>query len=365
MKRSITLKLLPYILPVLLLATISSCKKEHNIKIAPAGKYEDGFFIVNEGNYGHGNGGTITYFDYKTGTLTDSTYTKENAGKTFDPNTSSLEFGTVYNNKIYLLTKSGGPLVVADASTLKETGRIAAASSNDWRAFLGIDANNGLVSTVDGVYPINLQTVTLGTKISGTDGEVGDMIKAGNYIFLMSQVQDGVIVLNASDYSVVKTIPGLEVGFAKSIDGTVWAAGYNTLAQIDPATLAVNSINVPFNVNGSWGAWHVGSIAASTTDNSIYLANNQQYEGGTDIYKYTAANADSFTKPFITTPAGTEMYGKGLGYDSKTNQLVVTTVHTGYDYNDNDLIFYDAAAGTKLKDIAFTGNYFPAMPVFH
>jgi hypothetical protein len=364
MKRSITLKLLPYLIPALLLAAVTSCKKDHTVNIAPVGKYENGFFIVNEGNYGHDHGGTITYFDYKTATLTDSTYTKENPGKTFDPNTSSLEFGTVYNGSLYLLTKSGGPLVVADALSLKEQGRIAAAGTNDWRAFVGIDKTKGLVSTANGIYPIDLQAISLGTKLTSVTGEIGDMIKAGNYIFALSPT-DGVVVLNASDYSVAKKIAGLEVAFAKTPDGAVWAGGGNTLARIDPATLAVQSITVPFTVNGSWGAWHTGSIAASTTENAIFLANNAPFEGGTTIYKYTASNSGSFATPFITTPAGTEMYGKGFGYDAKQNQLIVTTVHTGFDFNDNDLIFYDAGNATLLKDLKFTGNYFPAAPVFH
>jgi hypothetical protein len=364
MKRSITSKLLPYIIPVLLLAAVTSCKKDHDIKLGTAGKYENGFFIVNEGNYNHDHGGTITYFDYKTGTLTDSTFTKENPGKTFDPNTSSLEFGAVFNGDLYLLTKSGGPLVVADALSLKEKGRIEAAGTNDWRAFVGIDKTKGLVSTVDGIYPLDLQTISLGAKLPAVSGEVGDMIKAGNYIFVLSKT-DGVIILNAADYTVAKKIAGLEVAFTKTPDGAVWAAGGNVLTRIDPATLAVQNITVPFTVNGSWVAWHAGSIAASTTENAVYLANNALYEGGTNIYKYTVSNSSSFTKPFITVPAGTEMYGKGFGFDAKLNQVVVTTVHTGYDFADNDLIFYDAVSGSLQKDLAFTGSYFPAEPVFH
>src|ERR1700744_6117318 len=309
MKRSIQ-KLL---IPALALAFITSCKKDHPIKIAPPDKYENGFFIVNEGNFGHDHGGTVTFFDYKTGTLTDSIFTKENPGKTFDPNTSSLEFGTIYNGSLYLLTKSGGPLVVANPNSLKETGRIPAAPTNDWRAFVGVDKSTGLVSTGNGIYPINLQSVALGAKLGSVNGEVGDMIRAGNYIFVLSAT-DGVDILNASDYSIVKTIPGLGVGFAKTTDGAIWAAGGTQLVRIDPATLDVQNITVPFTVYDSWYAWHQGSIVASTTENAIYIVNNQQYEGGTDIYKYTASNSNSFAKPFITVPTGEETYGKGLGY---------------------------------------------------
>jgi len=364
MNKTLNPKQLRYLIPALLLATITSCKKDHPVTIEPIGKYENGFFIVNEGNYGHDHGGTITYFDYKTTTLTDSVYTKENTVNAFDPNTSSLEFGTVFNHRLYLLTKSGGPLVVADANSLKETGRIAAAASNDWRALLPLDNNNALVSTVDGIYPLNLQTITLGTKLTTVSGEVGDMIKAGNYIFVLSAT-DGVVALKASDYSVAKKFPGLVTGFAKTLDGGIYAAGGATLVRINPNDLSATTVTLPFSINGSWGAWHAGSIVASTTENAIFLLKDQPYEGGNEIYKYTSSNANSFATPFITTPAGTETYGKGLGFDAKTNQLVVTTVHTGYDFNDNDLILYNSTSGTVVKDITFTGNYFPAEPVLH
>ncbi|WP_183561414.1 DUF5074 domain-containing protein [Mucilaginibacter sp. SP1R1] len=364
MKKTITLKLLPYIFPVLLMAVVSSCKKDHDVKIEPVGKYENGFFIINEGSYGTVDG-SVSFFDYTKGTLTDSIFTKENTGKNLDPNTSTLEFGTVYNHKLYLLSKSGGPLVVTDDNSLKETGRIAAAPANDWRAFVGIDNNTGLVSTGDGIYPLNLQAVTLGSKIAGVNGEVGDLVKAGNYVFALSKT-DGVVILNASTYAVVKSIPGMVVAFARSKDGAIWAAGGKVLVRIDPSTLAVQNIPVSFTVNDSWGAWHPGSITASTTDNAIFLANNNgpYNSGGTDIYKYTATNSASFAAPFITIPAGKALYGAGLAYSAKLNQLVVTAVNADYS-SGNDLYFYDTTSGSQIKDVTYPGYFFPATPAFH
>ena len=95
-------------------------------------------------------------------------YTKVNPGADFGPNTTELEFGTIYNNKVYLLVKGGGPLVQADAYSLKETGRIPTRClSNDFRALLPIDTTKqALVSTGSGIYPLNLQTVTLGGGVA-------------------------------------------------------------------------------------------------------------------------------------------------------------------------------------------------------
>jgi hypothetical protein len=363
MKKITILKLLPYLFPVLLMATVSSCKKDHPVKIAEPGKYENGFFIVNEGSYGRISG-SVSFFDYTKGTLTDSIFTKENAGKTFDPNTSTLEFGTVYNHKLYLLSKVGGPLVVADDNSLKETGRITAAPANDWRAFVGVDNNNGLVSTGDGIYPLNLQTVTLGTKISGISGEVGDLIKAGNYIFALSK-SSGVVVLKTADYSVAGIIAGMVVGFARTPDGAIWAAGDKLLIRIDPATLKFQTITVPFTVNDRWGAWHAGSITASTTENAVFLANNNGLydSGGTDIYKYTSGTSVPST-PFITLPTGKSLYGAGIAYSTKLNQLVVNAVNTDYSPG-TDLYFYNATSGAIIKDVASAKSYYPAMSAFH
>ncbi|MGF7039213.1 DUF5074 domain-containing protein [Mucilaginibacter lappiensis] len=377
-KKSTIMKLLPYAFPVLLMGMVSSCKKDavnpmqdvnsataKTLKVQAVGKYDNGFFLINEGWYGHGTG-TVSFYDFGTGVISDSLFTKENPGKNLNPTSSTLEYGTIFNDRLYLVSKVGGPFVVADSHTLKEIARIAAKSTNDFRAFVGIDATKGLLSTGSGIYPINLSTLALGTKLSGVTGQVGDMIKAGNYVFVLSQ-SNGVVVLNASTNAVVKTITGMLCAFTHTPDGAVWAAGGTQLIRIDPATLAVQTITVPFSIYGSWAAWHPGSITASTTENAVFIARNATFSGGTQVYKYTATNSASFTTPFVTVPAGRELYGSGVGYDGIHNQLIINTVHSGFttNFSFNDLVFYNAATGAQINDIAFTGYYFPAVAVFH
>src|SRR5882757_5598312 len=123
MKKS-ALKLLPYIIPVLLTAIVSSCKKDiinntqntsaatnKTLKVNALGKYDNGFFLINEGWYGHGTG-TVSFYDYGTGVLSDSLFTKENPGKNLNPNTSTLQYGTIFNDKLFLVSKVGGPFVI-------------------------------------------------------------------------------------------------------------------------------------------------------------------------------------------------------------------------------------------------------------
>jgi hypothetical protein len=336
-----------------------------NYQIHVFGKYENGFFIVNEGWFGHGTG-NVNFFRYNTHTLEDSIFTKENPDKNLEPLSSTLEFGAIYNDRFYLLSKSGGPLVVTDAHSFKEIKRIAGSSTHNWRAFVGIDNQRGLVSTAKGVFPIDLNSLEIGTQISGINGQVGDLIKAGNYVFILSQT-DGVVIINASDYTIVKKIPSMQVGLAQTKDGAIWSAGGKVLSRIDAKSLEVTQIAVPFTVYGTWGTWHAGSITASNLDNSVYFAKNSSWgSSGKEIYKYNG-DLSSLEAPFISLPTGKELIGTGLRFDKYLNQLVVITVKSGYgvNYAENDIYFYHSQTGAQISNYNYSGYYFPAIPVFH
>lgn len=329
------------------------------------GRYENGYFMLNQGIPGQG-AGTLGFYRYNTQTVEDSVFNKENPGKDLGPLSSSLAFGTIYNNQIYLLSKMGGPLVVADPVSLKETGRIPAGSGNDFRSFIGIDNSHGLISTTDGILPLNLQSLTLGSKISGIDGETGDLLKAGNYIFVLSRSQ-GVLVLDAGSMAILDTIAGIDLAFAQSKDGAIWAAGGDTLFRIDPVTLDTTHIALPFMVNGSWSSWHPGSILASPNGNALFIANNNLNGGGTDVYKYSIGDSGSIKTPFVSIPSGKELSGKGLGYNPKTNQLMLMTVQPGLGTNNSTTGIYsfDPFNASVQNNFSYSGPYNPEMFIFH
>jgi uncharacterized protein DUF5074 len=334
-------------------------------KSLATGAYSDGFFLIYEGWYGHGTGG-VNFYNYLTGLLQDSVYLKANPGKNLNPMTSTVEFGTVFNGNLYIVSKVGGPLVVCDQNTLVESARIPASSSRNWEAFVGIDSTHGLVSSGSGVYPLALPALTVGIAISGISGETGDMIKSGNYIFVLSE-SAGVVVLNASTYAIVKTIAGMTVAFARTTDGTVWAAGGTRLLSINASTLDTATVALPFTVNDQWAAWHPGSITASTAENAVFIGDNGTETGATAIYKYIVGTPSSLSTPFINIASGKETYGAGIGYDASANHLVVTTVKSGFgtNYSVNDLDIYNAGTGALITDLGYTGYYFPAILVFH
>ena len=336
-------------------------------KSALLSSYTGGFYLINEGWYGHRTG-EVNFYHTATGTLDSNVFVAANPSNNLNPATSTLQYGTIFNGKLYLVSKVGGPFVVCDENTMVESARIAASSSNDWRAFVGFDATRGYLSSQTGIYPVTLPGLSVGSKLSGASisGQVGDLAKSGNFIYALSQ-SAGVVIINATTNAIVKTIPGVVVGFTKTSDGAVWCAGGTTLYRIDPATLNTTTVTLPFTANSSWAAWHPGSIAASTSQNAVFIVNNSTWQGGTTIYKYVVGTPSSLSLPFITIASGKETYGSGIGYDASNNTLVVTTVEQGLTvhYSVNDLVIYDAATGSQISDLAYDNFWFPSLPVFH
>ncbi|HWV66549.1 DUF5074 domain-containing protein [Chitinophaga sp.] len=330
-------------------------------RIKVLGKFENGFFLVNEGWFGHGPG-DVNFYRNGEDSVYQDVFQRTNPGKTLGTTTG---YGAIYNNKMYLVSKQGA-FVVVDPGTMKETGRIdqLPAAGN---SFCGINSSTGLIGTADGVYPVNLQTLAVGSKLAGVSGQVGGMLTAEGYVLVMSQSQ-GIVALNNTDLSVAKVLGSADVGFTRTPDGTVWAARNNMLFAINANNLAIDTVTVPFPVYGSWGAWNAGMLSASTTENAVFIGKTNSWgAGGTEVYKYAVGNANSLNTPFVTIPAGREMYGTGVRYNPGNNTIVVTDVKSGYgdNYKNNTLYIYDASSGGLKKSVNYTGFFFTSMPLFN
>lgn len=318
-----------------------------NYQIYVYGKYENGFFIANEGWFGT-EPSSVNFYRYDTKTLEEDIYAKENPDKNI--NKGTLQFATIYKDRLYLVNKVSGAVTATDAYSMKEIGRTAI---GNWIAFAGIDDNRGLLTANDGIYPVNLQTFETGAKIAEVTGSGGDIFKAGNYVFAI--VGTEAVILNTSNYSVAKRIAKVRMGFAQTPDGNVWAAtsdGY--VLKINPQTLDVEPTLVNYSIPSN-SPWRSTSIVASGKENAIFI------RSGKSIYKHPHSTYD----PFYTI-ATDRMFYWTIGFDKKNNQVIATTIKGyGQDSKYNDLLFINGTTGTLDKKFSYEHIYFPAMPVFH
>lgn len=314
------------------------------------GKYENGFFIANEGWFGT-EPSSVNFYRYGADTIIQNIYKKENPAANIGAGGSNLQFAAIHNGKMYLVNKVGGSMVAVDAHTFKETGRTA---TGNWLAFTPLDNTKGLLSSTTGIYPVDLTNLTVGTAIPGITGSMGDILKAGNYVFAIRTA--GAVILNISDYSIAKTINNVRMGFAQTPDGSVWCAsstGY--VFKINPQTAAYDSTLVSYSIPAN-SPWQSTGMTASTAENAVFI------RSGKNIYKHP----QSTSTPFYSIASDRQFYGKGIGYDPKSKQLIAMTIK-GFGTNAafNDLLFIDPVSAALNKKISYEHIYFPAMAVFH
>lgn len=344
---------------VKLSVTNAGGEAELQYHIVVYGKYVRGFFILNEGWFGHGPG-TVSYFNYKTRQLSDSVFIKENRDKQAMP--SPLQYGAIYNGEFFLASKAGGPVVKADAASLKEKGRVASGSGNDWRAVLALDNKKAVLSSSKGLYLLNTEAMTVGEKIGSETTQIADLYQTADYIFAVSQSK-GLLIIDKKDYTTRQTIAGI-IGCAITPNGDVWAVGGTKILKIKQ-DLSITEYVCPFSISGSWFAWHPAPVVASATENAIFFERTSGYNGsGTTIYKFSG-DVSSLNQAFATIPSGYIFYG-GLGYDKQNNVLVATAIYGWAESDKNTLFFFDPLKGGEATDqLSYSGYHFPSSFAFH
>lgn len=331
-------------------------------QITVLGEYANGIFVLNEGWFGTETG-SVWFYKYGADTLVPWVFQAVNPGKTLGGLANTLQYGAIHNGKLYLVVKAGGPLVVTDASTLVETGRVENVASGKGMSFLGIDATRGLIGATDGIYPINLSTLAIGGKITGVSGATGNMVKSGNYVFAHNST-DGTVVLDATTYAVVSKPYKATIGFVQGKNGRIYGAKDSLLMSVHPSTLVKDSVKMPFRAVSPFGAWRSVQMTASTVNDHIFIIQpGSGWTYGKKLYRYVVGNPASLSEPFITLPADQWFYGSGVNYDPHTNELVATTINGAFSGNVNKVLFFDAQTGALKKTITYNGWYFPAMTV--
>ncbi len=322
-------------------------------------EYTNGVFIVNEDWFGKANG-AINFINAND-SVDYNVYKTVNPGEEFGV---TSQYGTIYGDNFFIVSKQGNRLVVADSKTLQKKASFETIGG-DGRSFVGVDAKTGYLGTSSGLYLFDIENLKLGSLIEGADkfGALANIIRTSTYVFAVTQ-KGGILVIDPNTHKIKQTIAGSFISVVQSKDGNVWGALSKKLVKINPTTLETSEIAIPTKTVPAPFAWNAGTFCSSTQDNTIYFLS------GINVVKYDVTN-NKFEESFIeipgqdTTPKET-YYGAGLRIDPLTNELVLTTIGSGWGTNSQiNYVHRFSDNGSLKKSVKLSEYYwFPSMPVF-
>lgn len=335
-----------------------------------------GFYVANEDWLGH-DLGTVNYFKVNGNEydIVYRAYREANADETLGTTT---QFGTIWGDNIYLVSKQGNRFVVADANTLKKKA-VFTDIGGDGRSFLGVDDKLGYIGHSSGIRQFDIANLQLGDPVEDISSEMGAMCYAEGYVFALSNKK--VYVIDVATNKIKKSIDGSFYTLTRSKDGTVWIATANNFIKVNPKTLEEEEMEYPggIKVGDPWFAWNAGSLCASTQNNVLY------WTKGTVVVKYDidseTANTSFYELGKDNEDKQLAFYGAGVRVDPISDNLVMTVKRSGWGNNGSfNWIHIVKADGNVDKIIvvkgdngsadgyagAGEGNYywFPAVPFF-
>ena len=333
-----------------------------------------GFYVANEESITHDKG-TVNFFSY---TLEPEyrVYRKNNEGETFGITT---QYGVIYGDYHYYLSKQGNRLVVTDKDLKKVL--VKENLGGDGRAFVGATETKGYISTGNGVFIFDIKKLeVLPTAISGVSGQVGNMVVSNGKLYAVGS-RGVLFVIDVETDELLKTIEGGYAQLTIDKDGIVWAGKGGQLVRVDPfADDALETIDIPgTSIQGQWGAWNAGSLTASMKEPVLYWnANGGAWNGGNRIAKYNTEtkelDVNFYTLGEDKEGAKLDFYGAGMRVDPFTDNLVLTIKREYWGENgSHNWVRLVNAAGAMVSEVfvaggtvgEHNGNYwFPAVPFF-
>lgn len=317
-----------------------------------------GFYVVNEGWFGH-DPGSINYYDLTAKSWQENLYKSHNTGKTLG-NTSTN--AVIYNDKMYIVSKDVPYLVQVNKSDFKHIASIeekgTLGTNGQGYNFCIVNSTTGILTSSEGAFKTALAPLALGEQF--VNGRCGDIIKSGNYIFMI--VDSQVNAYNAADLTLAKeNLGAANTGFTQSKDGSLWAANNNVLLKMNPATLTSETIELPveYEVYYNSAAYTPSGLCASPSENALYFVKKDGWSPK-EAYKYSI-DSKALTK-IITAPADYSFYGAGLSVNPKTGMVVALFMK---DYKSSKIIITNGIAGENPEEIDYPGDYwFPSKVVF-
>lgn len=337
------------VVPLLAVGTLLLTACDPKEDATPAGKYENGVLIVNEGQFGKGTG-TVSYFNRSTKTVENDIFQTTNGR----PLGSLVQSVSIHNDKAYVVVNNGNKIEVADAKDFTSVGVISGLAQP--RYFLGLTDQKAYVSQwgADGltgsVVVVNLNTNTV-TKTIATGRGAERMLRVNNNVYVTWEGGYGndnrVTVLDANTDAVVANIVVGDNPNSIQLDASnkLWVScggirdymnptlnTFGSLVRINPASNAVElTIPIPSLID------YPEKLTLNKGRNVLF------YAYGGKVYRQEINSSSLNANPFISRPV------YGLGVDPAEDVLYIADA--GDFISNGKVIRYNVNTGAPLDSV--------------
>ncbi len=340
------------------LIILSACKKPAE-DTTPAGNYNSGIFIVNEGPYGSGTG-TISHFNKNDNVVTNDIFQKANDF----PLGNIVQSITIFDDKAYVVVNQADKIEVVQTSNFKSKGTITGLVQPRYiiqvsatKAYASIWGTSGL----DGAIKIiDLTTNTVSSTITTGRKGMERMLKKDDLIYTTCKggwANDSVVNLINSTTDLVES--NIEVGpnpdgMVEDADGNIWVlcigkfkSDYSALEQsgrLVQINTTTNTVDKTFTFS-STSAQPTGLTIDQNKTKLVYVYDGKVYTQ--DITATSLQNTVIINKSFYN-----------LGVDPNSN--IIYAADAGNFSSAGKVERYNIN-GTKMNELnvgIVPGNFF-------
>ena len=303
-------------------ALLFSCESED--VILPG---QNGFFIVNEGAFNHGNS-SLSFLDKSTGLVTNNIFEKA-TGKPLGDQAQSM---TVHDGRGYIVVQNSGKIEVIDVSDYSLLATVEKGVVSP-RYFLAVSHSKGYFTdwgadNVSGYIKImDLETFTVTDSIDTKDAGANQLIKLNDYVYVSHNGGWGkantIAVVDWKKDEFVQSIQTLTnpQSLVEDRNGDIWVTGTGISDYFNPendtpgfvAKLDTDQNTIAFSIEAGvtgYELWPKHITTDRSGENLFFI-----YNGGVSTLPITATAGDKYQQIIDKS-----FYG--LSVDVSENQLI-------------------------------------------
>lgn len=328
------------ILTILLIINLFSCKKDElgpqcnncsdDIIIAKAADV----VILNEGNFGWGNG-SLSYYQSQTNTVSNNVYQQANNNV---PLGDVIQSAYQFNNKFYVVANNSSKIEVMNSFTFSNDATIT--GFNSPRYFLPISVSKAYVSDLysNSIQVVDLTSNTITGSIT-TNCWTEQLLLHNDTVYACDMTNDNLLIINPANNSLVDSVKlGVEPNsIVKDKNEKLWiicGGGFQEdnakLIRFNPQTRSIEATFVFPNINHS-----PSNLVMNKEGGHLYFLNNNVYR--------MEISASSLPSSELINNSNNNFYG--LGIDPISDEIYVADA---IDYVQNGIVFRYSSSGSLI-----------------